>query len=117
MICQYAGTQEQYDKATEQWLAVRTKYKDCIVGGQDALVAHLGGEIPFENFYAAIGNQISLTNLPDPCGRVDKLSKALLEKDLSCRRGIVTVYKPHFNELVAKYAEKATGTEFRRICD
>lgn len=117
VICELAGTDEQHKLATEKQVAVRTKYRECIIAAQDALVEKLGGEGPLESFYAAVGNQISLLNLPNPCGRVVKLADKMLSRNWSCRKGIVSAYKNSFAELVASYEKISNGMLFRRICD
>jgi len=117
VICNIVGTPEQKLKSDEDLVAVRTKYRTCIISSQDAMVAHLGGEDKFENFYAAVGNQISLINLPNPCQRVTMLRELMLSSNYSCRRGIAKAYKKHGDFIIAKYKEKGTGRLFRRICD
>src|SRR3569623_507984 len=92
------------------------KYSSCIIGSQDQMVAYLGCEGAFENFYAALGNQIVLLNAPNPCNRALTLAQAMLKKPMTCGAQMATAYDPWFAQLESGYEQLNRGS-LHRICD
>lgn len=115
MICGYVspgGTAALSAKI----LDVRTKYKPCIIESQDELVRVLGSEKAFDNFYAAIGNSLSLLRVPDPCGRAEQIANEILAGSLQCKPALSELYKLKLAALATAY-ELASKRTFKRICD